>query len=152
MNKKLSMEPACVICGRQLKNPDSIERGKGEACVRKYASFTLKESEKSQKGAPYSTTPKYSYKIFIVEGKPVAVVIDESDGCACPSVTNAIETVAEELGVCDVIYRDTTGQWDYWNATSGFAPLGENGKPTRNMGRAIEIALFRYLAKAPSLF
>jgi len=151
MNNRAKTEPICVICGRPLKNPESIERGMGDICASKYASFTHKESKKAKYGA-FSNTPKYSYRIIHIGNRRVGVVIDESDGCACPSVTNAVEMVAKEIGVEHIVYRDTMGNWDYWDK-KGFAPLAQNGKPTKDMDKAIEVAKERYFHhKERSLF
>jgi len=98
-------------------------------------------------GQPFSRTPQYSYHFVEIEGHNVAVVIDKSDRVACPSVTNAIEMVSKELGVDKIVYRDTLGDWDFWSIDDGFRPLGENGKPTKDMDRALELAAERYLAR-----
>lgn len=138
---------ACCICGRPLKNPISVERGIGPECAAKYSLFNFNKSRKAEMGQPFSRTPQYSYHFVKIEGQNVAVVIDKSDGTACPSVTNAIEMVSEDLGVDKIVYRDTDGDWDFWSTNDGFRPLGEKGHTTKDMDRALELTAERYLAK-----
>ena len=134
----------CVICGKVHRNTleDSV---RVDICMKKYATFSHKESKQAPLGSSYTKTPRYAYKIVIIEKRPIAIVIDEGEECDCPSVTNAIELVADELKVYDIVYRDSLGTWDYWSKTNGFYPLGKDGEAVKDMDLAIARTKKRYL-------
>lgn len=134
----------CVICGKVHCNTIG-DSEKVDICIKKYATFSHKESKHAPLGSAYTNTPRYAYKIVIIEKRPIAIVIDEGEDCDCPSVTNAIELVADELKVYDIVYRDSLGTWDYWSKTYGFYPLGKDGQAVKDMDLAIERFKKRYL-------
>jgi hypothetical protein len=94
-----------------------------------------------------STGPDYEWKIQWIENKRVGIVIDLNLGGR--SVTNSILTIAKELVVDNIIYRDSEGNWDFWSKRLGFRPLGgvEDAKlvSCRTLPEAIETAKLRYL-------
>lgn len=58
-----------------------------------------------------------------------------------PSLTNSVSDLADDVGADHIIYRDSMGNWDGWEKEKGFYSLAEQGKPTREMVRAIALAL-----------
>lgn len=78
--------------------------------------------------------PHYRAEVVAFDGHEFIVVIDESNGKAAPSVTNAAEQVVDDLVHSYgpllhhmIVYRDTDGVFDGLevidNKFRGFAPL-----------------------------
>ena len=99
--------------------------------------------------ARYPDGPDYEWRIHWIGGKRVAIVLDLDRGGQ--SVTNGIDKIAEDLHVDRIIYRDSMGQWDYWERGRGFFPLAvvpegkEDAIPCPTMDLAVEIAKNRYI-------
>ena len=93
--------------------------------------------------------PDYKWRVHWIGSCRVAVVVDLDKGGR--SVTNAIDDIADVLGVDHIVYCDSMGQWDYWDRKRGFLPLAvvPEGKkdpiPCPTMDLALEIAKARYI-------
>ena len=107
--------------------------------AQKYSLFTHHKKDEDK-----FSDSDYSYHYIEIAGHKAAVIIDNDKG---RSVTNAIEDIADVLGVEHVVYRDTCGDWDYWGKDLGFKSLGRNGKPEKNMDIAIQTAETRIFGK-----
>ena len=62
--------------------------------------------------------------------KEVAIVIDLDNDINSPSVTNAIEDIANELNISRILYQGSDQTWFYWN--NQYVPIIENKKPVIN--------------------
>lgn len=82
--------------------------------------------------------PDYYCKKIEINGKEVAIMIDKDLGNI--SLTNSIDEVAKIENVKFVIYKDSMGNFDYWDSENGFKSLAKNGIPSQNEELAIEIA------------
>ena len=137
----------CSVCGKPLTRDASIERGIGDVCASKLNAF-----REAKRGAdPTKPESDYIYHIIEIKGKKVGVVIDK-DTAGYMSVTNNIDGVCGDIGVDQVIYRDSDGVWDFWSEKTGFKSLALNGEPTYNMDSAIDIAKSRFFDDIGGLF
>ena len=139
----------CVICGKPLEKEESIVRGMGDVCASRFAGFKSRKKGDHEK----TTRPQsdYNYQIIEIAGAKVGLVIDK-DTTGYMSVTNNIDEVCKEIGVENVIYRDSEGVWDFWSDNRGFVSLAKDGVPSYNMDTAIEIAKVRVLGNLGGLF
>lgn len=131
----------CLLCGKELTNRESIERGIGPDCAgtmrRDVANRNLME-------------PIFTYH-FIGD---ICVLEDRSDGEEAPSLTNAIEravmSITDECGFVPrhIIYLDADKHWDAVRVRGGhaseFKTLGHKGKPCTDMTEAINRYVERY--------
>lgn len=134
----------CCICGKPLENPESIVRGMGDVCAAKLGLFKYKARRPKE-----VLDPDYQYHSIVIAGVKVGVVIDSGKG---RSVTNAADDVCKEIGVEHIIYRDTIGNWDFYDINGGFKPLAMHGTPTISMDTAIDVAKVRYFNCLGGLF
>ena len=85
----------------------------------------------------------YDCKTQTINGKKVAIIVDNNDGDI--TVTNNISNIAKRINIDYIIYQDTMGVWDFWSRGRGFGTLALNGEVTRDMDTAIAVAIQRYL-------
>lgn len=82
------------------------------------------------------TCCEYKYKYCEeIPGIKLGIVVDLDSGGR--SVTNFIESVANQIGVDKIVYRDSMGIWDFWNIKIGFMSLSGD-EPCKDLKEAIE--------------
>lgn len=141
----------CAICGKELTNPRSIERGIGPDCLSKVGTPNI-ELKKRMRDMFQGNEPRFTYSAM----NGVIVITDLYDP-AYPTMTvttgidGVISNIVKEsfgkpeiIDKIPVIYRDTSGDYDMVMTVGGkFSQIVSLGGVT-DLNKAIKLARERH--------